>query len=251
MVTLSTHYNFASVVDEFITLKPFTGPHAELLRSQLRTRAQEILSHADIRYMPAFKILDLLAEMVNTASAIAQEPQLRPQEATALLHAHMSDTSPLVREFMLEAALERARYAPMMLDATDADGLAYRNLTLEKRWQAMRTAHQSLTQLPDDWIAHVDQHVASAIHAPVFASYRTGPLMQLFAEMLQTARNLHESAAPLHQLAELLDPQSPLWRRYALKAGRYKEPPTAAQPTSLPTQARVPSAPLPTIHSVH
>jgi hypothetical protein len=146
MVALSEQYNFASVIDEFVTLKSFTGPHGDFLRERMRRRALDLLAHPDIRYMPAFKLLDLLAEMVNTASAIAEEPQLRRNEAQALLDSHISNNAPLIAQFMLEAALERARYEPMMLEAADTDAMAYRNLTLTKRWQAMLAAHQAHSQ---------------------------------------------------------------------------------------------------------
>jgi hypothetical protein len=225
MVATTADYNFAVVVDEFLDLKDFPNPNGPSLRAQIRTRALEIFAHPDVRYMPAFKILDLVAELVNAAGEIAAEHQLRANEATALLSAHSSDTTPLVQQFLLDAALERARYEPMMLEANGNDARAYRNLILTKRWQAMLHAHQSLTALPADWVAVVTTTVDQAMHAPVFARYRTGPLLQLFAEMLQRARQLHESAAPIIQLTEHIGAQSALWKRYALKAARYEHKP--------------------------
>lgn len=254
MVALSEQYNFASVIDEFMALKSFTGPNGIFLRDRIRRRALEILAHPDIRYMPAFKLLDLVAEMVNTASAIADEPQLRRNEAQALLDSHTSDTAPLISQFILEAALERARYEPMILDASGADALAYRNLALTKRWEAMLAAHQAHSRLPEDWTQDVSNAVMQVISASVFAEYRVGPLLQLFAEMLATARQLHETVTPLDQLAAHIGEQSPLWKRYALKTARYREH-ASSDPhedhRDLPAQSRIPAIPLPSKHSLH
>ena len=254
MVALSEQYNFVSVIDEFIALKSFPLPHGDFLRERMRKRALEILSHPDIRYMPAFKLLDLSAEMVNTAAAIAAEPQLRRNEAQALLDSHISDAAPIVAHFMLEAALERARYEPMVVDATGADALAYRNLMLAKRWQAMLAAHQAHAALPEDWVLAVGDHVLQVISAPHFVDYRVGPLLQFFAEMLAIARQLHDTAAPLTQLRQHIGEHGALWKRYALKNARYREhAPTDphADHRDLPAQSRVPPIPLPAKHSLH
>lgn len=246
MVTISNPYHFTSVVDEFLALKEFPAPNGPALRQRLRDRTLAILAHPDIRYMPAFKILDIVAELVNTAADIAAEPQLRQNEAFALLDAHSSDQSPLIRQCLLDAALERARYEPMMLlDAEDSDALAYRNLILSKRWHAMLAVHQSLITLPPEWVHQVSSMVEQAIHDPAFARYRTGPLLQLFAEMLQQARQLHESHATLGTLQEHISPQSALWRSYVLKAARYQ------QKSAEPTPGRVPTTPLPGRHAIH
>lgn len=236
MVNVSNTHHFASVVDEFLALKEFPPPHGAALRQRLRERALTVLSHADVRYVPAFKMLDMVAELVNTAADIAAEPQLRQNEAFALLDAHSGEQSPLIKQFLLDAALERARYEPMMmLDAADHDGLAYRNLILHKRWESMLAVHRSLITLPAEWIAQVDDTVEQAINEPAFAQYRTGPLLQLFAEMLQQARHLHESHAPLSQLAEHISSASNLWRSYLLKAARYQQKVDAPSPTRIPT----------------
>ncbi len=254
MVALSEQYNFSSVIDEFIALKSFPLPHGDFLRERMRKRALEILGHPDIRYMPAFKLLDLLAEMVNTASAIAAEPQLRRNEAQALLSSHISDTAPLIAHFILEAALERARYEPMVVEAAGADALAYRNLMLSKRWQAMLAAHQAHAPLPVDWSQIIGDYVLQVISASTFADYRVGPLLQLFAEMLATARQLHETASPMAQLRDHIGEHSPLWKRYALKNARYREH-ASTDPhedhRDLPAQSRIPPIPLPGKHSLH
>lgn len=252
MVATSTQYDFSSLIEEFLTLKPIEGANGAALRQQVRSRASTLFAHPDMRYMPAFKLLDMLAEMVNLASAISAEPQLRTSEATALLASHISDHAPLVQDFLLEAALERARYAPIMLSPTDAEGLNYRNLLLEKRWDAMASAHQQLAPLPADWLSAVAEQVRAAIHAPAFSTYRVGPLLQCFAEMLSHARQMHETRAALAQLPTLIGPQSALWKRYQLKASRYREREDGALLAShLPDQARMPTPKLPSKHALH
>lgn len=249
MVAPSTQFNFRSVIEEFLGLKSFGGPHAQMLRDQVRERALEILGRPDIRYMPAFKILDLLGQMVNITDAVAAEPQLRAHEATSLVRASLADNAPLIRDFLLDAALERARYEPMMVDAPGAAALTHRNLTLRKRWLAMRHAYDELATLPAEWMEQVSLSVGRAIAAPCFYQYRHGPLLQLFAEMLNLAHELHEENAPLESLRELLSEDAALWKRYALKAARYLD--RSAATGSLPPHARLPADHLPPPQSVH
>jgi len=240
MVSLTPNFNFASVVDDFFALKTPQGPHIELLHQQVRTRAEELLANPDTRYMPAFKILDLLAVMVNTATDVAAESQLRAHEATALLRANLADNAPIIRQFVLDAALERARYEPMMI--VESEDISHRDLALHKRWEAMLSAHQALEPLPADWETTIGHGVATIIAAPDFHAFRQGPLMQLFAEMLQTARHLHRESASLAQLEAALGPDAPLWKRYALKATRYGEKHSASDGT-LPPESRIPTPP--------
>ncbi len=239
MVSLSHEYNFSGVVEEFFALKTLHGPHAELLQKQVRERAAELLGNPDTRYMPAFKILDLLAVMVNTATDVADEPQLRAHEATALLRANLADSTPLVKQFVLDAALERARYEPMMI--VESDDISHRDAALHKRWDAMLAAHQELEPLPAEWETEISAAVASVMKAEAFHEFRQGPLLQLFAEMLTTARKLHREKATLKRLREALGPDAPLWKRYALKATRYGEKPD--DESSLPAESRVPTPP--------
>jgi hypothetical protein len=188
--------------------------------------------------MPAFKILDMLAAMVNIAAAVAEASQLRPAEAQALLRESLSDTSPLVRQFMLEAALERARYEPLMLIKPVADKTSERDRLLQLRWAAMRAAHQEKAKLPDDWMDAVDTAVEHALHAKDFRQFRQGPLLQLFAEMLAKARALHQGGESLRMLISCLHEDGALWRRYALKTARYiehgKSPARSLMPPTAP-----------------
>ena len=255
MVMHADHYDFTAMIDAFLALKSFPEPNGDFLKTTMRQRAQHLLSHADVRYVPAFKLFDLLAELSNIADALAQEPHLRPNEALALFSSHSSDASPLIQQFRLEAALERARYEPlMMLDAEKTDAQAYRIRTLTARWHAMVHAHQSLSPLPSEWLGIVHATVSKAIAAPVFGDYRIGPLLQLFADMLEQARLLHESAASPRQLSKHIGESSALWKRYALKQARYRNDggaPAGPAGSSLSSAARIPPISLPTKHSLH
>ncbi len=228
MVSTVTAYEFSAVIDGFLAQKKITGPHGALITATIRERALKLLSHADVRYMPAFKILDILAAFVNIGGAIADAPQLRPAEVRALLRESLSDGTPLLRQFMLEAALERARYEPLMLEAQTKNASAERTLILQRRWAAMRAAHQDQSPLPDSWIERVDSAVEQALAARDFARFRQGPLLQMFAEMLALARKYHQQSASLTALETALSPDAALWRRYALKSSRYREKVSAA-----------------------
>lgn len=223
MVSQASTYDFASVIDGFFTQKKLTGIHASLITSTVRSRALELLERPDIRYMPVFKVLDLLATLVNIATAVADAPHLRPTEVQALLRESLSDGTALIRHFMLEAALERARYEPLMLHDMGLDAEGLREQMLERRWAAMRATHQEWAKLPEPWLEILDQAVERALEADEFRAYRQGPLLQLFAEMLSLARGLHQQGSTPEQLTLALDETGILWRRYALKAKRFRE----------------------------
>lgn len=249
MVSHASDYNFTGVVDEFFALKTLSGPHADLLKNQVRERAIELISGPDVRYMPAFKILDLLANMVNIATSVASEPQLRAHEATALLRANLSDNAPLIRQFALEVALERVRYEPMIL-AEEPTDIPHRDRALRKRWQSMLNTHQAMEPIPADWETIIDDAVETVITSETFHDFRQGPLMQLFAEMLQTARHIHREGASIDHLKSALGPNAPLWKRYALKETRYAARPDTS-PSSLPAEQRIPDAPIPPQRRMH
>jgi hypothetical protein len=229
MVTHVAGTHFASLIDDFLSARPLTGPHAAALATQLKTRADELLNAPDVRYMPVFKVLDLVAALATLAEAIDREAQLRANEARALLREALCDTTPLIQQFRLDAALERARYEPLMLS-----GKGDREQLLRHRWQAMRAAQGQHDSLPEAWLCAVDAAVDAAIAAPAFRSFRPGPLMQLFAEMLAEASRLQRQRASLETLTAALAPDAPLWKRYALKQKRYRQKPRADFP-DLPT----------------
>ena len=244
MVDTVAQFPFTSVIDDFFALKKFNSRHAQLLRDIVRTRSSELLSHPDARYMPAFKILDLLACFVNQALAVAEAPQLNVAEAKALMREALADSTPLIRQFMLDAALERARYEPIMLVPAPSDD-DLRLTLLNQRWAAMRAAHQERAQLPEAWMDVIDTAVETVIAAPEFQHFRHGPLLQYFSEMLAEARVLYHPDAPVESLAHALRVGGTLWKSYALKSKRYQEKRGSRSSVCLNT---MPLPGLPTIH---
>ena len=231
MVSTAFTYDFTAIIDGFFSRKKIRGVHSAIITASVRDRAMTLLSHADVRYMPAFKILDMLAALVNIAGAIMDAPQLRPNEVKVLLRESFSDSTPLIRQFMLEAALERARYEPLMLASPASEAAAERDLILQRRWAAMRAAHQEKAQLPDDWMDAIDTAVEHAMAVKDFQRFRQGPLLQMFAEMLAIARKFRQQAESLDALEFAISDSGALWRRYALKTARFSE--KAAKPSDL------------------
>lgn len=229
MVTQHSAYDFSAILDGLIARRKIQGPHAAIIVATMRERCADLLSLSDVRYMPAFKILDLLGAMIEIAAAIAQATQLRPNEVRALLRESFCDDTALMRQFMLEAALERARYEPIMLEANTQNPAHARSTLLTRRWLAMRTAHQEKFTLPDDWLEAVDTAAYRAMNAADFSEYRLGPVLQMLAEMLALSRKTYQQHGNIEHLASALSPQGAIWRRYALKAKRYG---VAATPTT-------------------
>jgi hypothetical protein len=223
MVSLASAYDFTAVIDGFLAQKKLHGAHATLIHNTVRQRATEVLAVPPVRYMPAFKILDLLAAFVNIGAAIDEAAQLRAGEVQALLREGLSDGTALIRQFMLEAALEKARYEPMMLDHEAGTSHDRRLPLLKRRWEAMRAAHQEWAKLPEPWLARVDDAVTRALESRDFQDFRQGPLLQLFAEMLGVARTLHQNQASTLELIQDLSEQGKLWRSYVLKSKRFRE----------------------------
>lgn len=223
MQTWPNAFDFETLLDHFFELTPLTGTHRKKLRNIVATHARTILTHADVKYMPAFKVMDLISEMVSHAVAIDEERQLREVEALKLLEAEFAPAAPLLRGFMLEAALERARYEPLMMIEDFSDAADHRAGLLSKRWHAMLDVHRDTHMLPEPWLDAVNASVESVIADPSFKDYRVGPLLQMFAEMLQYARQLHETHLPVTALASHVGKDSPLWKRYKLKAKRFRE----------------------------
>jgi hypothetical protein len=221
MVTQHSAYDFSAILDGLLARRKIQGPHAAMIIATTRERCADLLSQPDIRYMPAFKILDLLGAMIEIAAAITQATQLRPNEVHALLRESFCDDTALMRQFMLEAALERARYEPIMLEPHAQNPEHTRSALLARRWLAMRTAHQEKFALPDAWLKAVDAAAYQAITAADFADYRLGPLLQMLAEMLAQSRKTYEQDGTITSLMEALSPRGAIWRRYALKAKRY------------------------------
>ncbi len=130
----------------------------------------------------------------------------------------------------------------MMVAGDPQQEIPHRDLALRKRWQAMLATHRELEPLPEDWEPVLTSAVESVITAEQFHSFRQGPLLQLFAEMLSVARHLQLEHASLTALTLAIGPTASLWKRYALKATRYTEK-TADAPGTLPTESRIPGEP--------
>lgn len=228
-------YDFDTLLAHFFELHPLRGPHRKKLAQAVEFHARTILLHPDVKYMPAFKVMDLISEMVNHAADIDAEHQLRDIEATKLLEAEFAPNAPLLRGFMLEAALERARYEPLMMVGTFEDATKHRTELLGKRWRAMREVHRDTHMLPEPWLQVVDDAVHRVIISTTFREYRVGPLLQMFAEMLQYARQLQGTHVPLETLPAHINESSALWKRYQLKAKRFRESEDGQDFDSIPT----------------
>lgn len=242
MVTQHSAYDFSAILDGLIARRKIQGPHAAIIVATMRERCADLLSLSDVRYMPAFKILDLLGAMIEIAAAIAQATQLRPNEVRALLRESFCDDTALMRQFMLEAALERARYEPMMLDTQGQNPAHARSMLLKRRWLAMREAHQQKFTLPEAWMQAVDEAAHHAMTAADFTDYRMGPLLQMLAEMLALSRKTYQQHDTIDSLTQALSPQGAIWRRYALKAKRYGQP--ASQTPDISKHSA-------TLHTIH
>jgi len=222
---------FIRMLSHMCELNAPSHPGWNAMADYLQQRVTDLLNDSDSAYLPSFKCMDFVATCANIATSIAAEPQLRPQEALGLLKSMLTDDTEIVRRFRLEAALERARYEPMMLHETElADAVSHRHAMLQKRWHAMREAQQKLYAIGEAYLREVDQAVTLVLESDAFRDYRMGPLMQFFAEMLHTARLASYQAHPPSILAELLHPSGRLWRSYALKSRRFRsDPPSALQ----------------------
>lgn len=194
-----------------------------MLEKEISEQLHSLIESPTTTHLPRHKWLEYITGCLDHATTIAQEPQLRAHEARAMLLQVIGNGTHFHNRFMLEAALEQARYAPMMLTNTPKDDAQERQWLLEKRWQAMKEAQQTHIPLPNDMLDMLNHNVQKAIHATCFANYRVGPMLQFFAEMLNIAYKLHDSGQPAHQLEEELGASSSIWRRYELKSERFKQ----------------------------
>ena len=201
-----------------------TSHHWEPLKHTGLECVMRVMEEKDCSYLPNFKWMDFVANAVTLTRSIAQETQMQPNEATALLRSMLSDQAESVRRMRLEASLERARYEPMMLQNTHIKQWgSERRATLNMRWEKMKQAQQSHYVLAADYMEQADHAVASAISSKEFRNYRIGPTLQLFAEILHMCRASATEGASTSKLKRLLSPNGKLWRSYVLKAERYKK----------------------------
>jgi hypothetical protein len=183
-----------------------------------------VLAEKESDYLPNFKWMDFVANAVTLTRSIASETQMHTNEACALLRSMLSDQSESVRRVRLEAALERARYEPMMLQKHDIQTHgSERRAILHLRWEKMKQAQNEHYVIADPYMQCANDAVHSAITSPTFRQYRIGPLLQLFAEILHVTRASATEGEPCAELKRSLSPDGTLWRSYALKSGRYQK----------------------------
>ena len=187
-------------------------------------RVKQVLADKDCTYLPDFKWMDFVAIAATLTRSIAQETQLRAAEATSLLNHLLSDSSESVRRLRLEAALERARYEPMMIQPKHTKKFgSERRATLYMRGEKMKQAQEANHPLPENYMEQANHAVERAVTAKDFRHYRIGPLLQLFAEILHATRAASLENMPPVKLRRTLGPQGKLWRSYILKAKRYSK----------------------------
>lgn len=240
-----TPYDYSSVLASFFEAAGELPEHSLSLKPLVEMAARRALSHADAEYMPAFKVLDLLSGLVNLCVGIAREPHLRQSEAKAMLQQLITDDAPLLALFYREAALERVRYEPVMLDRHFTSALEKRNAVLHVRLQRMCDIYSAAELLSPTALSIVEQAARTALDNEDFNTYRAGPLCQLFAEMLQTAATEPDNEA----LSALIGPQGRVWKSFRLKAHRY----TAEDSDPLITgdsPERI-TSPVPVTHHLH
>ncbi len=195
------------------------------LHETLRQHVKDIAEMPDASYLPRHKWLEYLSAILSHAQSIAQESQLRGYEASAMLRQLIGSGAPLHKQLRYDAALEEARYAPMMLLSSEKE--SPRHELLHKRWRAMLAVQQVHMPLSEDSIALLNSAVEIAISDPAFQHYRTGPMLQFFAEMLLSASEC-EAECTTAELGKKIGPHSAHWKRFALKSARFSKR-TAAQ----------------------
>lgn len=238
-----TPYDYGAVLASFFKAAGDLPEHSYPLKPLVESAARRALGHPDAAFMPAFKVLDMLSGLVNLCIDIAREPHLRLAEAKAMLQQLIADDAPLLAHFYREAALERVRYEPVMLTQRFSSARQKRDAILQVRLNRMCDIYAANT-LDAQHIAIVRQAAASAIASDDFATYRAGPMCQLFAEMLQLAATADTASLP-----SLLAPESRMWKSFRLKSQRY----SAAENDPLITgdsPERIES-PIPVTHHLH
>lgn len=205
------------------TQKPKNAANWPLLEKTLYAYIEDFATKDAIRYLPRHKWLEFVAGCVEEMGHIAKSTQLHPHEARAMLSQAIGENSLSFQKFQLEAALEQARYEPIMLLEDVKDEISQRKILLQKRWEKMKAAQQAHAPLPQEMMQTLNQTVENAIQADCFANYRTGPMLQFFAEMLHIAYNLNAEGQAFHDLQDELSPNANLWRRHMLKSGRFAQ----------------------------
>jgi hypothetical protein len=229
-----TPYDYPAVLASFFETAVDVPPERlNPLRAMVESAAKNALSHPDIVYMPAFKVLDFLSDLTELAISIATEPHLRPHEASAMLAQLLTDTSPAFVELYREAALERVRYEPVMLTEHFDSSLAKRNAVLAIRLARMITIYEESGLLSPEHLGAVKSAADQAMFSADFATYRAGPFCQFFAELLLEALR----AESTDELMQSIGPQSRAWRSFKLKSQRFSADPGDPLITGISSEA--------------
>ncbi len=191
--------------------------------------AESALSYVDLHYVPGHKVTEFMADLVNVAASISSEGWLSEDEARSQFTACTAPDSPLMQSFFLEARMEQARYEPLMLPERYDNPRSERNAILRQRLKRMLEARQSHAPLPTSFIRAIRVAGHQAIQAPCFATYRVGPMLQLFADMIehanQVATESFDELAGLAALSTLVQEHGRLWKLYRHKAPRFSAKP--------------------------
>lgn len=198
-------------------------------REEVSATARRILTQTELHYMPSYKITELLADLVNLAASISSEGWLSQEESVAQWHRCTASTSTLVQSFLSEARMEKARYEPIMLADRHRTPRSERNAILRLRLKRMLDARQTYAPLPSSFVRAVRMAGDRAIHAECFSTYRIGPMLQMFADMIRHANQVSDQTfdefAGLESLSYLLREEGTLWKLYRHKAPRFRAKP--------------------------
>ncbi len=220
--------------------------------------AKSIMNQPDMRYVPGHKVTELMANLVNLAASIAAEGWLSESQAREQFKALTLPDSILIKHFMSEANMEKARYEPVMLAEHYDSPRAERNALLRIRLKRMLRARQSYDPLPNSFIRAVRIAGHRVLQADCFGTYRAGALLQMFDDMIRQADHIatttYDEFAGIASLNFVLREEGNLWKLYRHKAPRFKAKPgdplhAGVFPSSRATMLYVPDHPSrPTLH---
>lgn len=222
--------DYMEILDSFF--EQLSGSGATLFpkcRESVADTARAIMQSPDIHYMPGHKITEMMANLVNLAASISSEGWLSEDQAISQWQRYTAPESTLVQAFLSDARMEKARYEPIMLAERYHTPRSERNAILRLRLKRMLDARQSYDPLPGSFVRAVRTAGDRAIHAECFATYRIGPMLQFFADMIrhadQVAEQTFDEFAGLAALVHLLREEGNLWRLYRHKAPRFRAKP--------------------------
>jgi hypothetical protein len=188
--------------------------------------ATRIMNSTDLHFVPGHKVTELMADLVNIAAAVSSEGWLNEEQAASSFTELTCAKSPLVQTFQAEALMEKARYEPIMLTEPFDSPLAERNAILKIRLKRMLDARQHYDPLPSSFVRAIRTAAHSTLQADCFASYRPGPMLQMFDDMIryadQIAEQTFDELSGMAVLSEALRENGRLWKLYRHKAPRFR-----------------------------